>query len=73
MPTYYYKCNKCHKNFEIKASLDQKDHDDSEIFKCPECGSTDLKHDLNGLGYIKNDNMGDYNSCASGCCGGTCG
>ncbi len=35
MPIYEFECSKCHKNFELRRSVNDKDED----IKCPDCGT----------------------------------
>ncbi len=38
MPTYEFKCSRCEKQFEISASINEKE----KLSKCPQCGSQDV-------------------------------
>lgn len=69
---YNYKCENCDKEFEIKASLEDKESSDPEIFNCPACGSVNVKQQLTEANFISKSGDG-HGGCAGGCCGGVCG
>jgi putative FmdB family regulatory protein len=43
MPTYDYRCEKCHKGFSLVLSV--KQHDSKRI-ACPKCGSRAVKQEI---------------------------
>jgi len=52
MPYYDLFCANCNKEFEIKATMEEKT---GLRIPCPECGSTDLKTVYNSApAYLKN-------------------
>jgi len=67
MPIYSYKCNKCSDNFEIKASLKEKEEMSQSKFKCPKCESNNIQQVILASGIVKNLNS---HGCSGGCCGG---
>jgi putative FmdB family regulatory protein len=72
MPTYNYKCEECGWEFEIKASLEEKEKNDSTKFKCLNCNSIKIKQQITGASFIsKGENKNGC--CGGGCCGGMCG
>jgi predicted nucleic acid-binding Zn ribbon protein len=71
MLTYNYKCEDRGAEFEIKATLEEKEKENIEKFKCLSCGSIKIKQQITGANFIsKSDSHG---GCAGGCCGGMCG
>jgi putative FmdB family regulatory protein len=70
MPIYNYKCEDCGADFEIKATLEEKEN--VEKFKCLSCDSVKIKQQITGTNFIsKNKESGG--GCEGGCCGGMCG
>ena len=69
---YNYKCEDCGVDFEIKATLEEKEENSAEKFKCLSCGSIKIKQQITGASFISKggDSRG---GCSGGCCGGICG
>ena len=68
MQTYNYKCNDCGKNFEVKATLKEKE---TKTFSCPHCKSENTKSQFSVLNFLKNTfGKSEEKSCCSGdsCC-----
>ncbi len=51
MQTYNYKCNDCGKNFEVKATLKEKE---TKTFSCPQCKSENTKSQFSLTKFLKN-------------------
>ncbi len=69
MMTYSYKCNNCNQEFEVRATLAEKEKLDPDKFKCPDCGSTEIKQIIGACNFIKG---GGGAAQASSCSTGTC-
>jgi DNA-directed RNA polymerase subunit RPC12/RpoP len=69
MFTYAYHCLECGKNFEIKATLREKEENHPQIFQCPNCISTRIKERFSIINFIRN--IGVKNE-TCGCSGGSC-
>jgi len=69
MPYYDLRCSSCNAEFNIKASI--KERENNEI-KCPNCGNTTLEAVFKTVNFISSKSN-DTPSCTSGCCGGSCG
>lgn len=70
MPIYPYKCNQCNEEFEVKASLSEKEEMSKNKFKCKECGSNNIQQVITASGVVKSSN--NSGGCGRGCCGGSC-
>ena len=46
MPTYEFRCDKCHKLFEEIWSLSEYDKRIKQKHKCPKCGSTRVVREM---------------------------
>jgi len=68
MPIYSYKCNACSTDFEIKASLSEKEEMSKSLFKCPQCASNNIQQVICASGVVKN--LNNSGGCSGGCCGG---
>jgi putative FmdB family regulatory protein len=53
MPTYSYQCQKCNENFDIKATLKEKEESPKDKFLCPSCSSFDIKQNFSPIGFLK--------------------
>lgn len=51
MQTYNYKCNNCGKNFEIQATLEEKE---TKTFPCLHCKSKNTKSQFSMSNFLKN-------------------
>ncbi|MEZ0536559.1 zinc ribbon domain-containing protein [Caldicellulosiruptoraceae bacterium PP1] len=69
MPYYDLRCSNCGNEFNIKASI--KERENNEI-KCPECGETKLEAVFKSVNIISSRSSDSSSSCSSGCCGGSC-
>ena len=66
MPVYKYSCSDCKNKFEIDATLEEKEGCCSPKFKCPKCGSKNVKQKFSlGTFFKKDKGCG----CESDCCG----
>lgn len=74
MSKYCYKCDKCGCNFEITASIKEKEEGKGEKFICPKCGSNEIKQEFSAINFTKNIfGSGKKDGCCCGedsCCGG---
>ena len=70
MPIYSYKCNKCNQEFEIKATLAEKEKTSPDKFKCPNCGSTEITQIMKACNFVKGG--GGKSSQVDSCPTGTC-
>jgi putative FmdB family regulatory protein len=52
MPTYDYQCRKCHHEFEIEATVSEKEKLKPE---CPKCGSTNTSQLFKRLTVVDSD------------------
>lgn len=70
MPVYAYKCESCHKEMDIQATIEEKIAVDPAVFFCPACGSTDIKQSFSLQAMIKkaDEQSGDCDP-GGGCCG----
>ncbi|HCT64238.1 MAG TPA: FmdB family transcriptional regulator [Lachnospiraceae bacterium] len=64
MPFYDLKCVKCNKEFNIMASMKEKE---ANTIKCPTCGSNELNTVFKSVNVIKSKE--NSHSCSGGCCG----
>jgi len=65
---YSYKCDNCGAEFDISATLEEKENNNPEKFRCPECESVEIKQQLTGGNFISSG--GDIRGgCSGGCCG----
>jgi putative FmdB family regulatory protein len=70
MPFYDLKCSKCGEQFNIKASLSEREQN---LIKCPECGSNNLEAVFTNVNVILNrktqapqcPNIGSCKGCCS--------
>jgi len=51
MPFYDLKCSKCEKQFNIKASISEREQ---KLIRCPECGSNELEAVFTNVNIILN-------------------
>ena len=68
--TYSYKCNKCNQEFEIRATLAEKEKSSSDKFKCPNCGFSEITQIIKACNFVKGSGEKDSqpNSCPTGTC-----
>jgi putative FmdB family regulatory protein len=67
--TYSYKCNQCNQEFEIRATLAEKEKLSPDKFKCPNCGSSEITQIIVSCNFVKGDSKGNQNdSCPTGTC-----
>lgn len=66
MPFYDLKCAKCGDEFNIMASISQKENG---LIKCPNCGNTNLETVFKNINIIKSRSKSERHSCSGGCCG----
>lgn len=64
MPFYDLRCTKCSNEFNIMASISQKEQ---KLINCPKCGSNELVSIFKNVNIIKS--KGGNHSCSGGCCG----
>lgn len=70
LPFYDLKCSKCLKEFNIKASIKEKEE---KQIKCPFCGSQELETIFSGINIITSK-KNEHPACPNaGSCGGCCG
>ena len=70
MPIYNYKCNKCEKTFDVRATLVEKEKQDPEKFHCPFCKSSEITQQIVGANFISGSSGNDEGE--SCCSGGSC-
>jgi putative FmdB family regulatory protein len=71
MPFYDLRCKECGEEFNIRASI--KERENKEI-ECPNCHSHELEAVFKSVNIISSSKSSDSDySCTSGCCGGSCG
>lgn len=46
---YSYKCKSCGEIFDIKATLEEKEKNSNEIFRCQKCESSDVVQFFGGV------------------------
>lgn len=70
MATYSYKCSDCGNNFNVEASIREKEEGKSEKFACVKCGSKNIKQEFSAGNFLKNIFKGDKKpeGCRSGGC-----
>jgi putative FmdB family regulatory protein len=70
MMTYSYKCNQCNQEFEIRATLEEKEKSSPDKFRCPHCGSTEIIQTIKACNFVKGSGEKDsqINSCPTGTC-----
>lgn len=64
MPFYDLKCIKCNEEFNIMASMKEKEE---QNIKCPECGSNELATLFKNINVVKSRESS--HTCSGGCCG----
>jgi len=64
------KCSKCLKEFNIKASIKEKEE---KQIKCPFCGSQELETIFSGINIITSKKNEPPACPNAGSCGGCCG
>ena len=70
MPYYDLRCTSCDKEWEIKASIEDKTN---RIIPCPQCGSTDLETVYSSAPYFIRGGGPPMPSCpSSSSCGASC-
>ena len=70
MPFYDLKCDSCGDEFNIKATMSEKEQ---KLIKCPECGSNELSTVFKNINIIQSRNS-DKPQCPNiNTCGGCCG
>jgi len=66
---YEYHCHECGENFEIKATLEQKEKKDSEIFFCPVCKSKNIEQVIKSVNCSTGGSAKKSGCCPHGGCG----
>jgi putative FmdB family regulatory protein len=70
MPFYTLKCQDCGNNFDVQASLKEKEQKEASKFNCPKCQSKNTVFKFNLSNIIKKDNSSQGSCCpGGGCCG----
>lgn len=69
MPFYDLKCSKCEKEFNIMASMSQRE---KKEIKCPECGSNELETVFKNLNVIQSRKSSPAECPNRHVCGGCC-
>lgn len=64
MPFYDLKCTSCNNEFNIMASINQKENN---LVNCPKCGSNKLETVFKNINIITSRKEG--HTCSGGCCG----
>lgn len=72
MPIYNYQCLDCKENFEIRATLKEKEDKSENKFKCPKCQSKNISQQFSGVNFIKNIFKGNDKGSGGCCSGGGC-
>lgn len=69
MPFYDLKCAKCNEEFNVKASISEREN---KLIECPRCGSKELDPVFKNVNIIKSRNS-DAPRCPNiDACGGCC-
>lgn len=69
MPFYDLKCSKCGNEFNIMASMSQREN---KQIKCPECQSVDLEAVFKNINIIQSRNSKSGDCPNKHVCGGCC-
>jgi len=64
MPNYDFKCQDCHKSFEVRATI--KEMEEGKI-SCTKCNSKDIKRIFNGFGFCTRKTLSSMSSSSSSC------
>ena len=71
MPRYDFECKKCHHQFELQLSLEEREKDVPQKV-CPKCSSKEVEQMISagkcGVSCNEHDKSADTSTCDSNCC-----
>ncbi|MFA6993767.1 MAG: FmdB family zinc ribbon protein [Patescibacteria group bacterium] len=68
MPNYNYQCQDCQAEFEVQATLKEKEEKSDKKFHCPKCQSQKISQQFSAANFVKNIFKDDGGKGAGGCC-----
>jgi len=72
MPSYTFTCQKCQQQFTLETTIEERQREDSRVFRCPRCQSTQLLQDPQQKLYTAGVGSGEKSSACAGCSQGQC-
>ena len=66
MPLYQYRCDTCHKDFDMRVKMDERGHKQN----CPSCGNKSTRHEVSKFAALVPGGGMDFSGmdCAGGAC-----